>query len=176
VNCKRYLLRWECGKTENRAPVRVSSECICRNAGRPLVASHRPRHDATRISQLQPISGVLRRNRDEYSGGPPTKIGQLWNYHDTTGSVGWTKINLPSDGEGDRSRASSYRDGPVGRGARKDRQSATRPTTARRQRDSYRRSAKSLGRPAFSPILTSLLLGQSCFFGQPHSRKHALYS
>src|ERR1700722_3184646 len=112
------MLRWKYAqkKEERQATVLVSAECFCGDAGGPLVAVDYPRHDAAGISQLQGIPGILRRNRDEYIGGPATEVRNLWSDCAGARSVGWTEGDLPADGERNRPCAGDVGDGAVGGG------------------------------------------------------------
>src|SRR5882724_6957831 len=112
------MLLWKYVEEEAglKTKVGVSPECVGRDARGSLVAADYPRHDAARISQLQGISGIVRRNRDEYPGGPPTKTGRVWNHRRGTRSVGWAEGGLFTDGKRNRSGAGNVGNGAMGGG------------------------------------------------------------
>jgi len=77
------MLVWKYGKdeAESEVAVGVSAERVGGDIGRSLVVADYPGHDAAGIPELQGISGVLRRNRDEHIGGSAAEIDSSWNHH-----------------------------------------------------------------------------------------------
>src|SRR6266699_5623251 len=67
-----------------QSAARVSAERFRGDAGRSLVPIDSPRHDAARISDLQAIPRVLRRNRDEHIGRSLAEAASSWNHHHGT--------------------------------------------------------------------------------------------
>jgi hypothetical protein len=56
-------------KAHESLAVGVSPERVGRDTGRPLVLADHSGHDAARVSHLQGIFGILRADRDKYTGG-----------------------------------------------------------------------------------------------------------
>src|SRR5713226_5370394 len=80
-------------ETQRQAAVGVSTECFCESVGRSLVTAHHSRHDGARVTELQGIPGVLRRNRDQYTGRSPAEAGDVWNRHYGTRPGGRAKAD-----------------------------------------------------------------------------------
>src|ERR1700691_2431923 len=140
----------------SKATVWLPAERFGGNAGRPLVAADRSRHDAAGLSQLQGIHAVLRRDCNQYPRGSPAEADGIRNHRIGTGPLGWTQADLFPDREGNRSGSRAHGNGVVGRRARRYRQSGARPANARRQKEIPDRNTPTLGRPTLTPNLISL--------------------
>src|SRR6266851_4687567 len=100
ANCKLFIKKY--AQAQSEAALGVPPECLGGDAGRSLVAADHPGHDAARVPDLQGIHGVLRRHRDEHSGGSPAEAGRLWNHYRGTRPIGRAEADLPAYSERNR--------------------------------------------------------------------------
>src|SRR5467141_1640074 len=127
------MLPWKNAKKEAECKVAlgVSPERFRGDTRRSLVFADYPRHDAPGIPELQGISGVLRRNRDEHIGRSPAEAGSSWHHHHGTRPLGRTKAVLLAHSERTRSRPRPHGNGPLGSRARGYRQSSPYPPNSK---------------------------------------------
>src|SRR6266516_7081665 len=127
------LCKYARQEAESKASLGVSAERFRGDAGRSLVPIDSPRHDAARISDLQAISRVLRRNRDEHIGRSLAEAASSRNHHHGTRRFRRAKAVLLAYSERNCSRTGSLRNGTLGSKAREYRQSSTCPANAKGQ-------------------------------------------
>src|SRR6266568_190476 len=113
------LCKYARQEAESKAPLGVSAE--------------RFRGDAGRISDLQAISRVLRRNRDEHIGRSLAEAASSWNHHHGTRRFRRAKAVLLAYSERNCSCTGPHGNGAVGSSAREYRQSSACPANAKGQ-------------------------------------------
>src|ERR1700688_858592 len=120
-------------ESESAAALGMSAECFGGNVGGSLVAADSAGHDVAGIPELWGISGIVRRDCDEYIGGSTEEADRSWNYHHAPKSQGRPKTELRAHRQGHRSRAGAHGNGAVGGAARRNGKSTAGPDHAKRQ-------------------------------------------
>src|SRR5712675_2721372 len=127
-------------------PLRMPPQRLRRNARRPLVPLDPPRHDVARLPLLQGIPYLLRRHRHQHPFRSSEKVDRIWHHRRPRRSLRWPQADLCFDAQGPRSRSRPHRNGSLGRQARRNRQSTSRPPDAKGQRAIYRSRPPALHR------------------------------